>query len=174
MPLAVCLCLLLCAWLMFSGIFLQLLPKVISCIRVLHPAMDSAILPPGNFCWVVLRDRESILVKVLRENTALSESNHWTVCNDSELWKDIWGQRHFIHSFWWKQNYRKLFPLFLSLWGHSKASRASAECTTALLEALFIRGEVHLRWTVKTVEPTFWSVRLEEYSDAIGIFCASD
>lgn len=99
--------------------------------------MDSAILPPGSFCWVVLRNRKSILVKVLCENTALSESNHWRVCNDSELWKDIWGQRHFIHSFWWKQNYRKLFPLFLSLWGHSKASRASAECTTALLEVLF-------------------------------------
>lgn len=100
-----------------------------------------AILPPGNLCWVVLGNRENVLVKVLCENIMDGESNHCRVCNDSGLWNYIWSQGIKIHqfgdSFWRKQNCRKLFPLLLSLWSHSQAGIASAECTAALLEVPF-------------------------------------
>lgn len=108
---------------------------------MLHLGRDLAISLPGNLCWVVLGNRENILVKVLCEKITLGESNHCRVYNDSGLWNDIWDQGIKIHqfsdSFWQKQNCRKLFPLLLSLWSHSRAAIGSAECTAALLEVLF-------------------------------------
>lgn len=114
MPLDVCLCCSPGWW--FQGFFHNNSPKLLAMLGCFTQEWTSAILPPGNLCWGVLRNRENVLVKVLCENTALSEGNRWRVYNDSELWKDIWGQwikrHHFSHSFWEKQNSRKLFPLF--------------------------------------------------------------
>lgn len=139
MPLDVCLCCSPGWW--FQGFFHNNSPKLLAMLGCFTQEWTSAILPPGNLCWGVRRNRENVLVKVLCENTALSEGNRWRVYNDSELWKDIWGQwikrHHFSHLFWEKQNSRKLFPLFLSLWNHSKAEIATAECTPVLLEVLF-------------------------------------